>query len=147
MIFDGSTSLGEVLAVVVRFVMEWKVQQRLVRLKFLMKSMCGDELARELISVLSVTLGVESHSLLGAMLDGASINGAAIRVLTVMYPKLLDVRCLGHTLDLVGDRFKAPTLNLFMTLRISFFAHSSKVKALWKETTDRVEELLWRPAK
>ena len=95
---------------VVRFISEWNVHQRLVRLKFLMKSMCGDELAREFISVLSVTLSVESHSLLGAMQDGASVNGAAIRVLTVMYPKLLDIRCLSHTLDLVGDRFKAPTL-------------------------------------
>ena len=136
-IFDGTTRLGEVLAVVVRFISEWNVHQCLVRLKFPMKSMCGDELARELISVLSVTLGVESHSLLGAMRDGASVNCAAIRVLTVMYPKLLDIRCLSHTLDLVGDRFKAPTLNLFMTLWISLFAHSSKVKALWKETTGR----------
>lgn len=86
MIFDGTTRLGEVLVVVVHFISEWYVQQRLVRLKFLMKSMCGEELARELISVLSATLGVESHSLLAAMRDGASVNGAAMSVVAVMYP-------------------------------------------------------------
>ena len=40
---------------VVRFISDWTIQQRLVRLKFLMKSMSGEEMARELISVLSVT--------------------------------------------------------------------------------------------
>ncbi len=136
-IFDGTTRLGEVLAVVVRFVSDWNIQQRLVRLKFLMKSMCGEELARELISVLSVTLGVESHRLLAVMRDRASVNTAAMRVVAVMYPKLLDIGCLSHTLDLVGGRFKAPTLSLFTTLWVSLFAHSAKVKALWKEMTGR----------
>ncbi len=59
-LLDGTTRLGEVLAVVVCFVSDWSIQQRLVRLKFLMKSMCGEELARELISALSVTLDVVS---------------------------------------------------------------------------------------
>ena len=122
---------------VVRFVSDWNIHQRLVRLKFLMKSMCGEELARELISVLSVTLGVESHRLLVAMRDGASVNTAAMRIVAVMYPKLLDLRCISHTLDIVGDKFKVPTLSLFMTLWVSLFAHSAKVKALWKDRSGR----------
>ena len=36
-VFDGTTRLGEVLAVVVRFINDWKVEQRLVRLEFLQK--------------------------------------------------------------------------------------------------------------
>ncbi len=36
-IFDGTTRLGEVLAIVVRFVDGWTVKQRLVRLEFLQK--------------------------------------------------------------------------------------------------------------
>lgn len=94
-IFNGKTQLGEVLAVVLRFVNNWKINQRL---EFLMRSMSGEELARELISVLSVTLGVESHRLLVAMRDGASVNTAAMRIVSVMYPKLLDLRCISHTL-------------------------------------------------
>ena len=67
MVFDGTSRLGEVLAVVIRFVDDWKVQQRLVRLEFLQKSANGEELARELISVLSVSLGVESNQLLAVL--------------------------------------------------------------------------------
>ena len=55
--YDGTTRQGEVLAVIVRFCVE--VVQRLVRLHVLQKSMNAEELARELISVLSVMLGVE----------------------------------------------------------------------------------------
>lgn len=73
-VFDGTSRLGEVLAVVVRFISNWTIQQPLVRLQFLMKSMNDEEVARELISVLSVTLGVESHRLLAVMHDRASVN-------------------------------------------------------------------------
>jgi len=68
-VFDGTTRLGEVLAIVVRFIDAWHVQQRLVRLEFLQKSVTGEELAREIISVLSVILGVGSNMLVGAMHD------------------------------------------------------------------------------
>jgi len=87
--------------------------------------------------LLSVTLGVESGNLIAVMRDGASVNAAAMRTLKIMYPDVLDIRCISHTLDLVGDKFKAPNLSLFFTLWISYFAHSSKLKALWKIQTGR----------
>ena len=52
--FDGTTCLGEVL---VRFISDWKINQRLVRLKFLQKSMTGEEIAREIIEIFSVRMG------------------------------------------------------------------------------------------
>ena len=55
----------------------------------------------------------------------------------IMYPDVLDIRCISHTLDLVGDKFKTPNLILFFTLWLSYFAHSSKLKALWKTRTGR----------
>ena len=52
-IFDGTTRLGEALAIVVRFVDDsFSIQQRLVRLQLLVKSMTGEEIARELINVI-----------------------------------------------------------------------------------------------
>ncbi len=68
-VFDSTTRLGEVLAIVVRFLNAWNVEQRLVWPEFPQKSVCGEELAREIISVLSVVLGVGSNMLLGAMHD------------------------------------------------------------------------------
>lgn len=35
LVFDGTSRLGEVLAVVVRYIDGWEIQQRLVRLEFL----------------------------------------------------------------------------------------------------------------
>lgn len=54
-IFDGTTRLGEAFAIVLCFVdEELCIQQRLVRMQLLSKSMSGEEIARELIDTLSV---------------------------------------------------------------------------------------------
>ena len=45
-VFDGTTRVGEVLAVVVRFLHDWKVEQCLAHLQFLQKSAKGQELDR-----------------------------------------------------------------------------------------------------
>ena len=71
-IFDGTSHLGEVLAVVLCFISEWTIQQRLVRLQLLVKN--GEEITRELINILSVTLGIQSHLVLAAIRDRASVN-------------------------------------------------------------------------
>ena len=106
-IFDGTSRVGEALAILLRFVdAEWCVQQRLVRVQMLAKSLSGEELARELISVLSVTYSITSNTLLAAMRDGASVNSVAIRTLKVVYPLLFDVRCFSHTIDRVGSHFQ-----------------------------------------
>ena len=56
-IFDGTTHVCEALVIVVRFVTEnWKIQQRLVRLMLLAKSLTGEEVARQLIICLSTEL-------------------------------------------------------------------------------------------
>lgn len=68
----------------------------------------------------------------------------------LIYPKALDLRCISHTLDLIGNKFKVPTLILFFTIWISHFFHSAKLKALWRLNrsidfnifTDSIVELL-----
>ena len=52
------------------------------------------------------------------MREGASINAAALRNVAIVYPSLLDV-CCSHTFDLVGDRFRVPTVSLFYPLCFS----------------------------
>ena len=74
----------------------------------LAKSVSGVELARELISVLSVTYGIKCNMLIAAMRDGASVNSVAIRTVKVVYPLLIDVRCFSHTIDRVGNHFETP---------------------------------------
>ena len=82
-IFDG-TRMGEVLVVVLRYIQDWEVKQRLVCADFLQKSLNAEELARQIISVLSVTLSVECSNLIAVMRDGASVNAAAMCTLKIM---------------------------------------------------------------
>ena len=93
-VFDGTTHLGEAMAIVLRFVDdEWGLQQRLVRLQLLSKSMSG-EVARQLISVLQMECGITSTSLVAAMHDRASVNRVAMTVVRVIYIS----RCSRHWL-------------------------------------------------
>ena len=137
-VFDGTTRLGEALAIVVRYVdTEWQITQRLVRLQMLVKSVTGEELARELISVLSVNYGISTQLLLAAMKDRAAVNETAVRTLKVVYPNLLSMGCFSHTIDRVGEHFNIPTLSEFITSWISLFSHSPKTRFLWLEQTGR----------
>ena len=56
--FDSTSCLGEVMVVVLCFVQDGKIVQHVIRVEFLAKSMTGEEVARELINVLSIKLGI-----------------------------------------------------------------------------------------
>ena len=138
-IFDGTSRLGEALAIILRFVdrSSFTIHQRLVRVQLLTKSMTGEEVARELLSVLSTEYGVLSNNLLAAMRDRASVNSVAIRTLKVLYPNLLDIGCYSHTIDHVGDNFTTPILHEFGILWVSLFSHSPRARLLWRTRTGR----------
>ena len=137
-IFDGTTRLGEALAIVLRYIdNEWKIKQRLVRLQIVVKSLTGEELARELIAVLSVQYSIGTQQLLAAMKDRASVNEVAVRTLKIVYPNLLSVGCFSHTLDRVGEHFLTPNLSDFITSWISLFSHSPKTRILWRDQTGK----------
>ena len=67
--------------------------QTLVKLQLLAKPMNGVEVAREVLSVLSIELGIQSSDLLAGIRDRASVNNVAMRLISVMYPTVLDVGC------------------------------------------------------
>ena len=99
-VYDGTTRLGEALAIILRFVSsDWKIEQRLVRVQMLSKSLSGEEIARELISVLSVSFSIGSSDLLASMRDRASTNNVAMQTLKIVYPSLVDVGCFSHIID------------------------------------------------
>ena len=72
-VFDGTTRLGEAFVhfvVVLRFVDSFVIKQQLVCFRTLAKSMTGEEIARELISVLSAGYGITSDRVIGLLLIG-----------------------------------------------------------------------------
>ena len=137
-ILDGITRLGEALAIVVQFISpSWTIEQRFIRLHLLAKSLCGEEVASELIHILLTQYGVGPDQLVTARRDRASVNGVAMQTPKVIDPNILDVGCFSRTLDHVRGRFKTPNLSEFATAWLMLFAHSPKAKLLWKEQTGR----------
>ena len=118
-IFDGTTHLGEAL---VRFVDGFMIKQYLICFLTLVKSMTGEEIARELMNVLSVEYGITSERLLVSMRDRASVNRVAMQTIKVVYPDTIDVGCYSHTIDFVGDKFHTPN-HYFIHLWVYLFLH------------------------
>ena len=92
-----------------------EMQQRLLQVRMIAKSMTGEELARELISVLSINYSASPNTLLATMRDRASVNNVALRTLKVVYPLVVDVGCFLHTINLSGECFKLPSLFEFVS--------------------------------
>ena len=135
-IFDGSTRLGKALAIVVRFVdSQWNVQQRLIRLQVLGKSLKSNELAQCLIQSLAVEYSIRPGLLLAAMKDGAPVNRAALEQVKFYFPQLLDITCFSHTIDNVGKHFEFRVLDRFAQLWVSMFSQSAAVRLALKART------------
>ena len=66
-IFDGTTLLGEAMAIILQFVVESLTLERLVRIQLLFKSMTGEEIACELIHILSANYAIGPDQLIAAM--------------------------------------------------------------------------------
>lgn len=84
--------------------------------------MSSEEIASELINVLSARYSIDANRLLACMRDRASANGVAVRILMIVYPRLLNVGCFSHTLDRVGENFSIPILSDFTSVWINVFS-------------------------
>ena len=71
MVFDATSRLGEAVVIVLHSVHldSWSLQQRCVYLQLLAKTMCGEEIARELKTILSTKLSIPPGKLQAAMRD------------------------------------------------------------------------------
>ena len=85
--------------------------------------MSGEEIARELINVLTAQYGVSTSKLVAAMHDHAACNGVALRTIKVVYSSIVEVGCFFNTLDLVCSKFVTPCPSSFMVWWISLFSH------------------------
>ena len=92
-IFDGTTRLGEAIAVVVLYVDSWTLKQVLVRLHTVSKPVTAAELTHFIKTMLSVEYQIDGPNVVAAMGDGAAVIGAAMRNLTIVYPNVMDITC------------------------------------------------------
>lgn len=88
-IFDGTTHVCEAFVIVLRYLTDdWELKQCVGRLKLLAKSMTGEEVAQQIIVVLSTELGIPPQSIVAAMRDRASVNDVAMRTIKVVYNQM-----------------------------------------------------------
>ena len=72
-VFDGMTRLGEAMAIIVRYINDsFSIQQCLIRLQLLTKSMTGEKIAWEIINPLSVQYSIGSNLIIAIMHDRAA---------------------------------------------------------------------------
>lgn len=111
-IFDGTTHVCEAMVLVLRYISDaLEIQQHVCRMMLLAKSMTGEEVACQIITALSTDLGIPSNLVLAAMRDRAPVNDVAMRTVTVIYNRMMDIGCFSHTIDHVGERLKTPVLD------------------------------------
>ena len=132
-IFDGSTRLREALDIVVRFIDQWSVQQRLVKLEVLARSLNAEQLAQRLIQCLAVEYGIKPNHLLR---DGAAVNyEAALRQVGFYFPNIFNVTCFSLTINNVGKHFEFSVLDKFSRNWNTMFSLSAAARLLWKTRT------------
>lgn len=85
------------MAIVVCFVEEWTLEQCLPCMKMLAKSMTGEDVAREPISMLSVKCGVKSELLAATRRDKVSVNNLAMQTAKVVCLLISGIGCFLHT--------------------------------------------------
>ena len=84
-IFNGTTHVCEAFVIVVRYVKNWVIQQKVCRLMLLAKAVTGNEVARQIVEVISTELSIPFNKVLAAMHDRASVNTVAMRSLSFVW--------------------------------------------------------------
>ena len=97
--------------------------------------MTGEEIAQQIIVILSTEFGISSNLIVVAMRDRASVNDVAMRTIKAVYHELLDVGCFSHTLNHVGERMNTPVLHEFCNTWIALFSRSPRFRLLWRTQT------------
>jgi len=134
-IFDGTTRLGECIAVLLRWcpVGFNKIEQRLVALRTTKTHMNGDELGALINTILGTTCRVQTIDVVCGARDSCSTNGKAMRNLEPMYINMEAILCISHTLSHCGEHVDLPVLNEWMTPWLGLVQHHPSARSIWKE--------------
>lgn len=138
LIFDGTTRVGEALAVVVRYcTSHFEIKYRLIALSTAAKHMTGAELCGMLLRILVKRVGESALDLvLSAARDSCATNGAALRSLKLCaMPNVMDVMCFSHTLHNCAKHMDLEVLESWLTPWLQLMAHSHRAKCVWRDET------------
>ena len=130
MIFDGATSVAEVLTIVVRFVIDWQVQQREIALRFYDGSFDGNNLATALFSILCEEFGIDPADVIAAVhaSDMCAVNPKAMKRLRALgnFEFLFSLGCISHTIDNAGSKFAILIVTEWLKVFLALMAMSGQ---------------------
>lgn len=133
--FDGATRLGEVINIVGRTIVNtragWKIVHQLLRLHHRDVSVNHVVLARVLNQCL-FDYGISPLSILAVSCDEASVNIAALNVVSILWQNTIRITCWAHMIDRLGEKFDCAHADEFMDLWRGMFGRSPKACLAWK---------------
>lgn len=133
LIYDGTTRLGEVTAVLARWCSDsFMIEQRLIALRTVKRHMNGEGLGSFLIDVIA-QLGIRSQSVVCTARDSCSTNAKAERSIQPILIQSTSMLCVSHTLSHTAEHVELPVLKEFMTPWLSLVQHHPSAKSKWKE--------------
>ena len=110
--FDGSSRLGEVLAIVLHYIdTKWNIQQRLLKLETLAKSLKSQELAQRLTQCLAVEYLIHPSN----------------NQVKFYFPNIFSIACFSHIIDNAGKKFQFRILDTFLRHWNGMFSQSPAV--------------------
>ena len=123
-IFDGSTRVDEVLAIILRFVtLDFSVVQELVHLGKYQSCKDNEQISNAINTVLvsynvkyGSTMGdriVEHGGIMAFQKDRASANELSMVALQSLFKGSANLHCLSHTVTHVGEHMKARNAKVF----------------------------------
>lgn len=143
-IFDGTTRVGEVLAVVVRYcTKDFSIEQRCIALTTAAKHMSGSELGGMLIRLLVKRIGPSALDVtIAGSRDSCATNGAAMRSLKLgALPSLVDIMCFSHTLHNCAKHMDLQGLEKWLSPWFQLIAHAQAARTQWKAQVGQTPKL------
>jgi hypothetical protein len=125
--FDGTTTVAEAFGIVIRWVEDFVIVQKLLKISHLALSMTAKDTMREMVKVLIQENHFDPSLIVGFSHDRASVNTLAIETLDAIFFRAEDWPCVPHTLDHVGDQFVHQHLDGFWHLWTNVFAYGKKL--------------------
>jgi hypothetical protein len=129
--FDGTTTVSETYAIVVRFVHNGEIKQRLLKLEFLKNACTADHISSILADVCQ-EYGIRFSSVIAFSRDRASVNTKAISTLRrVGFQNTIDLECFAHTINNAGEKFNAPTVKAFASDFNNLITRSARARGFF----------------
>ena len=79
------------------------------------------------------SVGISYRDIYGIMRDSVATNGAALNVLEGIARNFMDMNCLSHTIDHVGEHLNIPEAHEAVSILIQLHSMSAVLTGLWAE--------------